>query len=361
MTTAVNALFHALDVNPDIGEEGRVLFLRAQNHPALDHFRGRVSCQQTWKPRADELEAADFTVVREEQGSHPTVLVLPDPQRDLAVSDIARGYDRLAEGGMLMVAQHNDAGGKRTEQLFAELVGRGRMQTHSKHHSRVFWAVKEPGMEWNSTLLEQWRQRGVMRRVMDGRWWSKPGLFSWDRIDPGSALLATHLPADLRGDAADFGCGWGFLSDHLLRNCHDIDSLDLYDADADAFECARRNLGIIPTHIKPRPVWHDLTKGIERSRYDVVVMNPPFHDGKDQDPLIGLRFITTAATSLRPDGQLWLVANRQLPYESLLSETFAESRLVIEQDGFKVLHAAQPTVQPVIERRRRGKWKGRRR
>jgi 16S rRNA (guanine1207-N2)-methyltransferase len=355
MAHAINSLIHALDVNPQLGTEGRILFIRAENHPALEHFREQLTCQQTWKPRAVELEAAGFPVVREEQGSYPLVLVLPDPQRDLAVSDIVRGYDRLADGGTLMVAQHNDAGGKKAEQMFKEVTGGA--ETLSKHHCRVFWAVKDASKPWREGTLAQWRERGLMRRVMDGKWWSKPGLFSWDRIDPGSALLAQHLPADLKGHAADLGCGYGILSDHLLRHCYDIDALDIYDADADAFECARRNLGIIPTRVKAKPVWRDVTAGIERTRYDIIVTNPPFHEGKDQDALIGMKFIATAAAALQADGQLWLVANRQLPYEELLTECFAETRQVIEHGGYKVLHAHHPKVPPAYERRRKGKWK----
>jgi len=34
MARAVDALMYALDLNPEIGAEGRVLFLRAQEHPA---------------------------------------------------------------------------------------------------------------------------------------------------------------------------------------------------------------------------------------------------------------------------------------------------------------------------------------
>ena len=357
MITAINALIHALDVNPDIGAEGRILFLRAHVHPALDHFRTQLTCQQTWKPRANELEAADFKVIREEQGQYPLVLLLPDPQRDLTVSDIARGYDRLADEGVLMVAQHNDAGGKRTEALFRQLVGKENMESLSKHHSRVFWAKKTASTPWNQITLGEWRERGVLRRVMEGRWWSKPGLFSWDRIDPGSALLAAHLPADLSGHAADLGSGWGFLTDHLLRHCENIESVDLYDADADSFEASRRNLGIIPTRVKTKPIWHDITSGIERKQYDVIVTNPPFHDGKHQDALIGLRFIATAAAALKAHGNFWLVANKQLPYENLLAETFAETKLIAEHQGFKVLHAWQPTVQPAFQRKRKGKWK----
>lgn len=353
MARAVDALMYALDLNPNLGEEGRVLFLRAQEHPALEHFRTRLTCQQTWKPRAAQLEAAGYRVEREEQGKYPLVLLLPDPQRDLAVSDLARGHDHLAEGGVLMVAQHNDSGAKKTEQYLKEAAGE--VETLSKHHSRAFWTTKEVGKPWNDAVLEGWRQRGMMRRVMEGKWWSQPGLFSWDRIDVGSALLVKHLPKELSGHAADLGSGWGFLSAHLLRECPEILSIDLYDADGDSFEPIRRNLGIIPTRVKTRSLWRDVTAGIDVGRYDVVVTNPPFHDGKTADPTIGLRFLAAAAAGLKPHGELWLVANRQLPYENFLGETFTEWKTTVEQDGFKVMHAKGPRVQAILKEQRGGK------
>lgn len=349
MSDSLDALIYALDVNPDINAEGRILFLRAQNHPALEHFAGRLTCQQTWKPRASELEAAGHRVEREAHGLYDLVLVLPDPQRDLMVADLARAHDHLAPGGTLIASQHNDAGSRRCEQHLREVAGAAGML--SKHHCRVTWAVKDPARPWKADLLERWRQGAAMRRILDGRFWSRPGLFNWDRIDEGSALLAKHLPDTLAGNVADFGCGWGFLSDHLLRYCHDIDTLDIYDADADCFECARRNLGLVLTRVKARPHWHDVTTGFDRTKFDAIVMNPPFHEGKDADALIGMKFIASAAQALRPEGELWLVANRQLPYENLLAETFGQADKIVETGGFKVLRALHPTVKPVFQRR----------
>ncbi len=43
-------------------------------------------------------------------------------------------------------------------------------------------------------------------------------MFSHDRIDDGSELLASRLPVDFPGDAADFGAGWGYLSVDAGRN-----------------------------------------------------------------------------------------------------------------------------------------------
>jgi hypothetical protein len=42
-------------------------------------------------------------------------------------------------------------------------------------------------------------------------------MFSHDRIDAGSELLASRLPNDFKGDVADFGAGWGYLSVELAE------------------------------------------------------------------------------------------------------------------------------------------------
>ena len=40
------------------------------------------------------------------------------------------------------------------------------------------------------------------------------------------------------------------------------------------------------------------------------------------------------------DGCLWLVANRHLPYEGLLTRRFREMRVVVVEEGFKVIEAS---------------------
>ena len=45
--------------------------------------------------------------------------------------------------------------------------------------------------------------------------------------------------------------------------------------------------------------------------------------------------------ALTPGGALWLVANRQLPYEEALGARFASARIVAQRDGFKVVEAVK--------------------
>ena len=80
---------------------------------------------------------------------------------------------------------------------------------------RVFWARRDD-TRIDADLRAQWRQADAPRPILDGRFLSRPGVFAWNRVDAGSALLAEHLPGDLRGSAADLGAGWGFLADALL-------------------------------------------------------------------------------------------------------------------------------------------------
>lgn len=335
---ALDALSYVLENQPELGAEGRVLFLRAQPCAALERFQGRLTCEQPWKPRAVALEAAGLNVSRDNTGTFQTVLLLPERQRETIFGDIARAFELLAEGGTLVVALHNDWGAKRTEQQLAEIAGE--VETVSKHHSRVFWATKTT--TWDAAKLSAWKEAAAMRRVLDGRFWSVPGLFHWDEIDDGSRLLTEHLPKNLSGAAADLGAGWGYLSDHLLRTCPNIRSLDCYEADGAALECIRRNLGNTPTAIRPKLHWTDVTTGLGAGKFDVIIMNPPFHDGRDADPLLGIKFITIAASSMRNGGELWLVANKHLPYENMMKECFETARTVIEQGSFKVLHGTHP-------------------
>jgi 16S rRNA (guanine1207-N2)-methyltransferase len=73
-----------------------------------------------------------------------------------------------------------------------------------------------------------------------------------------------------------------------------------------------------------------------------VVMNPPFHTGRDADPALGVGFIGAAARMLSPAGVLWLVANRHLPYDRSLTTLFREVQEIGGDAAFRVMRASHP-------------------
>lgn len=317
--------------------DGSVLFLRAR-----DGFRLREAahrdwlCEQSFKPFAEALLRSGLTVGEAAPDAHfKVVLVLPPRQRDEARAWFARAAHYARMGGLVVACAPNAEGAKSAQADLAALLGS--VSHLSKHKCRVFWGATSSSL--NRALFDSWLSLDVPQTNAAG-YLSRPGLFAWDRVDTASALLAAHLPDDLTGRLADFGAGYGYLASQIVARCPHIAALDLYEAEARALEPARMNIERAVRDSARQLIvglyWHDVTVGVER-RYDAVVSNPPFHQGRADLPDLGRAFISQAAHALLPQGRLWLVANRHLPYEATLCEHFEHVRTVVVQDGFKVI------------------------
>jgi 16S rRNA (guanine1207-N2)-methyltransferase len=315
--------------------QGKILFMNARTCPALARLGARPEAVNHFRPEALALERAGFEILSEapESGTYDAVLYLSPRQHEEALSNMAEGLAALKPGGLFVCAAANDAGGKR---LAADLKSFDCTPAEeSKNRARVVWAYRPPDL--NEKAIETARQAGAPARQPATGLIAQPGLFSYDRIDPGSALLADTIPdASLKGDGADFGCGYGFLSLHIRDRQPDVRILHMIDADARALACCRENIGESPTNRVWR--WADITDEDEilPERLDFIVMNPPFHERERANPAIGRRFISRAAQALRPGGVLWMVANSFLPYEDELRRGFRQVEPVRQEKGFRI-------------------------
>ncbi len=342
---ALDALFSAFEGGElPLPANGDVLFLRARPGPWM-HRDGVAgwTCVQSFKPHADELMRHVASVEQEipEERRFGMVLVLPPRQRDEARALLAQALECVRDGGTVVVSIANNEGARSGQDDMERLAGP--VQVMSKHKCRVFWTTPESTVD--RELRSQWKALDVIQPNDDG-WLSRPGLFAWNRVDPASALLASNLPDTLHGRVADLGAGFGYLSAQALRHNPAITHLDLYEAEARALEPARRNLHATTDNpdrhdLSVDVIWHDVTQGLPK-RYDAIISNPPFHQGRADLPGLGQRFIGVAADALEDDGELWLVANRHLPYETTLNARFLHVESIAQESGFKVLHATEP-------------------
>jgi 16S rRNA (guanine1207-N2)-methyltransferase len=272
-------------------------------------------------PAADDLCAAT-------PGSYSSIVMLAPPATLERRYVLGQALAALTPGGALIAVAPNDKGGAR---LGKELAAFGCVADEtSKSHHRICIARRPQVLTGVDAALAA----GAPRVVEATGLWSQPGIFSWDRIDPGSALLASRLP-QLTGCGADYGCGIGYLARTVLKS-DAVKRLDLVDIDRRAVAAARRNVVDARAHLH----WADATGGDPAfADLDFVVMNPPFHDAGAEDKGLGQAFIRQAAKALRAGGVCWLVANRHLPYEAVLSGAFKSVRLDHEADGFKIYEA----------------------
>jgi 16S rRNA (guanine1207-N2)-methyltransferase len=329
----LKTLFHPFEAEalPLPRKDARILFLGAEPGFRLPRdFDAALHLVQGFRPHFRALQASGYTVTPRVEGSgYDAALVLAGRHRGQNETRIAQAIECVTPGGLIVVAGSKDDG---IDSLRKRVGALAPLEGHlPKHHGVAFWFQRE-GLDIVEAL------RGANSAIMvDARYHTAPGMFSFDRIDAGSKLLAAHLPGDLRGNVADFCAGWGYLAAEIAARSPDLAGLDLFEADFEALEAAR--LAVRPGALEPRFFWTDLlTETVER-RYDTIVMNPPFHSSRAAEPEIGAGMIRAASRALKPGGKLFMVANRQLPYEQVLAAAFS-SHVEIARDGaFKVFSA----------------------
>lgn len=277
------------------------------------------------KPVLDAYARRGFDVSPDLQKTCPASIVCL-PRAKAEAFAMIEAAARLSDGPVVVDGQKGDG----IDSVLKAVRARNPVSgVISKAHGKLFWIESpEPG------VFDDWLQGPALS---DGGFWTAPGVFSADGIDPGSALLADALPDDLEGRVADLGGGWGFLSAHVLARAG-VEQLDVVEAHHMALQCAEHNV----TDPRARFHWADALEWRSAEPLDAVVMNPPFHKGKTGDPTLGQGFIAAAANNLKPKGVLWMVANRHLPYEDALAQHFAETLDLGGDRRFKLIRAERP-------------------
>lgn len=311
---------------------GNICLFRASPSCVRGIFPGeRTFSSQSFKPAHDQL--AEMGIQDFDQVAPPVSMAVMQltRSRDENRALFAKAYSALAPGGTLVVD------GAKTDGIESLLKAVRKLlpvdETVSKAHGKVFWLTKTD----SPAVLSDWAKALEPRKNQDG-YWSAAGMFSAEHIDKASALLAPLLAGKLSGQGADLGAGWGYLSDQALKTNEKIASLDLIEAEATALDCAKRNV----TDPRAGFMWQDVTAMPTKNHYDFVVLNPPFHLSRKPDPALGQRFIEAAARILTPKGKLYLVANKQLAYESSLDACFHHSEQIEITPQFKCIFARKP-------------------
>ena len=321
--SAKSRLRTAIDDGLLILPEGTGSLVRPAANFDVGSLAGReLSIVSTFAPEFDQWAAAGYEVGQSYSKSAFTVVNIPR-SKPFAKSLVAKA----AMTSDLVVVDGDKTDG--IDSIFKACRKElGDLPSVTKNHGRMFW------FQGTQTLAD-WVKAEPTKGPHG--FYTTPGVFSGGVIDKGSEQLVMALPDDLSGHIADLGAGWGYLSAQLLKR-KSVGSVTLVEAEHLALDCARLNVA----DDRATFVWADATQYSSINPFDHVVMNPPFHTGREGDPSLGQAFIKAAARILKPKGSLWMVANRHLPYEATLSECFQKVTPLDGAKGFKLFKASRP-------------------
>ncbi|MBI2939707.1 MAG: methyltransferase [Chloroflexi bacterium] len=280
------------------------------------------------------LPPADVATVRALKATLPTLQLIWD------------AFHALGVGGRLSVAGANDEGIKTVLARVQALFGNVAVLDYRKG-CRVGVATRRSPSppvpdEFSNPLLDH---RVFHRYIAEIRGrphvvCSRPGVFSWERLDPGSKALIDVMRIDPGDQVLDLGGGAGIVG-VVAAGLASPGQVHLVDADIDAVDSAiqtARENGVTNCTIRAS----DSVSAVRGLDFDVVLTNAPFHLAKAAEYDVAIQFIQDAAAVLKGSGRLYLVANRFLPYERPMEQAFAMVETVYADNRYKVLLGRSP-------------------
>jgi len=277
----------------------------------------------------------DFPASREPR-YETLILTLPrEKQRLEMMLALAAGW--MEPGGKLWLAGENRAGIKSSRSILGKYFCR--VEKHdSARHCVLFCASgasrKSPPPP--DDFLLHWVQDTVEPALEVCSW---PGVFAHGTLDAGTRLLLEHLPEPpAHSRVLDFGCGAGLIGCFMLQRQPALE-MTLCDSSALALSATRKTLdanGLAGTVLPS-----DGFSGINGC-FDLVVSNPPFHRGYRSEVSLSQALLNPAGNFLNPGGQLIVVANRHLPYQSWLEAGFDHLDVLAVNSRYHVLSVVRP-------------------
>jgi 16S rRNA (guanine1207-N2)-methyltransferase len=313
----------------ELGLAGRILLVNQRVAlPGLLEQRG-LSCA-VWNRR---LLGGPAAAPWPADGPFDAALVRLPKARDEQRMTTHASLSVLAPGGRLVLYGGNDEGIRSAAGLLQEVTG-GVEVVAARGHGRVLSATRPQTIDGLRDTLQSWRMVTPMAIAgVTADWVSYPGIFAAGRLDEGTALLISAMPALAAGARVfDYGCGSGLIGAAALAQEPGI-TLDMLDTDSVALEAVQEN---VP---RARRTLGARLADAEPAHYQAILSNPPLHEGVAEDHALLERLIADAPASLAPQGVLQIVVQRRVPLDRLLGRDFAQVQIVAENGRYRVWRA----------------------
>lgn len=319
-----------LDVSGSAGVPALVASTRSQasNITVLDSSFAALRAAQASLAATDAQVAAGVSW-NAPANSFEAVFLLPqtDKGSTRVLAELQGAHHALQAGGCVYLVMHKNQGAKRYEKVAKILFGE--LEVLAKRGGwRLCRAIKCTD-ETQTVEPVSFKAAGLDLTA-------EPGVFAAGKLDPGTALFLEAVDmGSLQGKRVlELGCGYGLIALKAALAGAEVTALD---DDLLAVRSSYRNARHYGLDM--RCLHSDVDAALkDDERFEVVLMNPPFHVGKQVQMGVPRAFLAAAEKHLEPGGKVLLVANKALAYEKLLAN-WADVNNIAVNEHFKVLAA----------------------
>lgn len=238
---------------------------------------------------------------------------------------------RIPAGARIVVIGANSEGIRSAADRLAEVVDEAQTVA-TGHHARVLAGTRRAEIAGHRANLSAWRQVSPLQLgTRKAAWVSYPGCFAKGGLDQGTAFLLGHLPAvAAKARVLDYAAGTGVIAAALLDAVPSAD-VDMVEADAVALEAARENAP------QATAILGDQLAVVGDKRYDLIISNPPIHEGVQESHRVLEQLIRDARVHIRFNGELVLVVQRRVAVARLIEAELGACETVADDGRFTVL------------------------
>jgi 16S rRNA (guanine1207-N2)-methyltransferase len=168
--------------------------------------------------------------------------------------------------------------------------------------------------------------------------YSKQGVFGWNKVDKGTELLLLSLKNLIDNDeikpktVLDLGCGYGWI--FLNIDHYNFEKITATDNNAAAIIAAQKNSDSMKTTTSI--IVGDCANTIN-DYFDLILCNPPFHQGFQHAQILTDKFISSCSQRVKKNGHVLLVANEFVSFDNIAKRLFTDKKTLLKEQGFKVV------------------------
>ena len=207
-----------------------------------------------------------------------------------------------------------------------------------KKHGNAYCGEYKFSNETSEILDDQNYAEIQKLETQENTFYSKPGVFGWDKIDQGTSLLLQSFETlqsekeNANKTLLDLGCGYGLIG--LSIDKYGFESITATDNNAAALLCAKKNASLMQT---PVQVIASNCADTISDTFDIVLCNPPFHRGFQHHQDLTALFLQQASKRLKPKSIALFVVNSFIDIENTAKEFFTTIEVKDKNKSFKVL------------------------